>query len=148
MDRLTVVADTAPLLAAANHRDRAHNLAKRLVTGLGSRLVVLDVVMVETDQLLRTRVSPHSARLFLSALHRGDHSPAFLSPGLLRRAAEIDAQYADLRLGLVDASVMAYAERHDLPILTFDFTDFRATRPATGHWHLLVDEELYAREVG
>lgn len=27
-------------------------------------------------------------------------------------------------MGFVDAAIMAYAERHDLPILTFDFEDF------------------------
>ena len=33
-----------------------------------------------------------------------------MTPGLLRRAVELDVQYADLDLGLVDASVMAIAE--------------------------------------
>jgi predicted nucleic acid-binding protein len=111
-------------------------------------LVILDVVMVETDQLLRTRVGRHAARRFLTAVGEGEHATAFLSPDLLRRAIEIDAQHADLQLGLVDASVMAYAERHELPILTFDFADFRAARPAHGHWRLVVDEARYADTVG
>lgn len=72
----------------------------------------------------------------------------FLTPNLLARAVEIDAQFADLNLGLVDASVMAYAERHELPILTFDFRDFRASAPRAGQWHLLVDEDQYAKRVG
>jgi predicted nucleic acid-binding protein len=111
-------------------------------------LVILDVVMVEMDQLLRTRVGRHAARRFLSAVGEGEHAAAFLSPDLLRRAVEIDSQHADLQLGLVDASVMAYAERHELPILTFDFADFRAARPAHGHWRLVVDEARYADAVG
>jgi hypothetical protein len=148
VDRLSVVADTAPLLAAANHRDNAHALAKALVAALGRRLIVLGPVIVETDQLLRTRTSAEGARRFLSALAAGAHSADLLTPGLLRRATEIDAQYASLNLGLVDASVMAYAERHELPILTFDFADFRATRPARGHWRLVVDEARYAESVG
>ena len=41
---------------------------------------------------------------------------------------------------------MAYAERHDaerhdLPILTFDFRDFRATESARGPWRLVLSEE-------
>lgn len=71
----------------------------------------------------------------------------FLGPGLLRRAAAIDDQYADLGLGLVDASVMAIAERHGHPVLTFDFAHFRATRPAGGYWRLVVDESRYADSV-
>jgi hypothetical protein len=88
------------------------------------------------------------ARLFLRALAVGAHSLAFLSPGLLRRAVELDAQYADLDLGLVDASVMAIAERRGLPVLTFDFAHFRATQPAAGHWRLVVDEARYKESVG
>jgi predicted nucleic acid-binding protein len=61
---------------------------------------------------------------------------------------EIDAQHADLDLGLVDATVMAIAERHELPVLTFDFAHFRATRPATGEWRLVVNEAQYAESVG
>ena len=148
MDRLKVVADTGPLLAAAYRNDPAHELAKPLVTALGRNLVVLDPVLVEADQLLRRRFGPHAARSLLASVVAGDHSVDFLTPGLLRRAVEIDAQHADLNLGLVDASVMAYAERHELPILTFDFADFRAARPARGHWRLVVDEARYADAVG
>jgi uncharacterized protein len=147
MDRLKVLADTGPLLAAAYRNDPAHELAWPLVTALGHDLLVLDPVLVEADHLLRQRSGPHAARSLVASIAAGEHLAGFLSPGLLRRASEIDAQYADLNLGFVDASLMAYAERHNLPILTFDFADFRATRPATGHWRLLVDEAAYAREV-
>jgi len=140
---LKVVADTGPLVAAANRGDRAHGLAAALVTRLGRDLVVPVPVMVETDQLLRARVGAGSARLFLRGLADGEHEVASPSAGLLRRAVEIDARYADLDLGLADAFVMAYAERFDVPILTFDFEDFRATAPARGHWRLVVDEPRY-----
>ena len=66
----------------------------------------------------------------------------------MSRAVEIDAQYADLDLGLVDASVMAIAERHNLPVLTFDFAHFRATHPVHGHWRLVVNESQYAAATG
>jgi hypothetical protein len=145
---LKVVADTGPLVAAANRRDRAHGLAAALVTRLGRDLIVPVPVMVETDQLLRARVGAQSARTFLQGLAGGEHQVTFLSAGLLRRAVEIDAGYADLDLGLTDASVMAYAERYDMPILTFDFEDFRATTPARGHWRLVVDDARYRETTG
>ena len=144
---LKAVADTAPLVAAVDRGDRAHGLAKSIVVGLGRRLVVPDTVAVEVDYFVRTRLRAESARLFLSSLADGELSVAFLTPGLLRRAADIDEQYADLGLGLVDASVMAIAERHDLPILTFDYEHFRATKPAAGHWRLVVDEATFEAEV-
>ncbi len=115
---------------------------------VGPELVVLDTVMVETERLLRHRYGAEPARRFLAALVRGEHRTAFLTPGLLERATEIDRQYADLSLGLVDASIMAYAERHDLPILTFDFRDFRATESERGPWRLVLSEEQLRRALG
>lgn len=103
---------------------------------------------VEVDHIVRDRVRTESARLFLRSLAIGDHAVAFMTPGLLRRAVELDAQYADLDLGLVDASVMAVAERHGMPVLTFDFAHFRATRPASGYWRLVVDEAAYSDAIG
>lgn len=105
-------------------------------------------VIVEVDQLVRARVGSRAARSFLGALDAGEHAVAYLSPGILRRAIEIDGRYGDLDLGLADASVMALAERHELPILTFDFEHFRATRPQRGYWTLVVDEARYAESTG
>lgn len=140
---MRVLADTGPIVAAANRRDRAHDLAAALVTQLGRELVILDPVMVEVDQLLRARVNREAGAAFLRAVASGEHLIEFMTQGLVRRAAEIDAKYWDLDLGFVDAALMAYAERHDLPILTFDFEDFRAAPPEGGYWQLVVDEERY-----
>ena len=140
---MRVVADTGPLVAAANRRDEGHELAAALVTSLGRDLVVLDVVVVEVDHLLRSRLGSHAARLFLASLVEGEHLLRFLTPALFGRAAEFDARYEALELGITDGAIMAYAERHRLPILTFDFEHFRATRPSRGFWHLIVDETRY-----
>lgn len=140
---MRVVADTGPLVAAANRRDRAHRLASALVTELGRDLVVPTPVAVEVDQLLRARLGREPAHAFLSALATGEHSVAYVTAALLRATVEFDRRFGDLDLGLVDASVMAIADRHDLPILTFDFEDFRAAFPARGYWRLVVDEARY-----
>lgn len=97
--------------------------------------------------MLRSRGATDSARRFLAALADGTQAVAYLTPGLLRRAIDLEAQYADLELGLVDASVMAIAERHHLPILTFDFAHFRATQSAHGPWRLVISEEQLARAI-
>lgn len=141
---MRVVCDTGPLLVSADRRSRVHRAISGLVNELGSRLVILDVVLAEADYMLRRRVGAQSARALLDAVARGAHSAAFLSPGLLSRAAELDEQYADLGLGLVDTSIMAYAERHRLPILTFDFRHFRATASADGPWRLVLSEAQVA----
>ena len=96
-------------------------LAAELVTRLGRDLIVPGAVIVEVDQLLRSRVGGHAARLFLAALAAGEHLVAFSSAALLRRAAEIDARFADRG---------------------------RAARPVKGYWRLIIDESRYARATG
>ncbi|HZA67542.1 MAG TPA: PIN domain-containing protein [Geminicoccaceae bacterium] len=145
---MRAVCDTGPLVAAADRSEAAHRLAALVVTDLGRDLVIPEPVLVETDHLLRNRLGSIVARAFLTAVADGEHTPAFLSPGLLRRAVAIDAQFADLELGLADAAVMAYAERHDLPILTFDFAHFRATHPRRGQWRLVIEERHHAEATG
>jgi len=66
----------------------------------------------------------------------------------VRRAAELNDKYADLNLGFVDTCVMAIAERHELPILTFDFADFRATESVSGPWRLVLEEHTFRNAVG
>jgi len=144
---MKVLIDTGPLVSAIDTDDPAHRMASTVLERLRRTGIVPSPVMVEVDHLVRKRVGDEAARRFLGTLARGAHEIAYMSSGLIRRAAEVDDRYADLRLGLVDASVMAIAERHNLPILTFDFRDFRATESAHGPWRLAVDERLYAREV-
>jgi predicted nucleic acid-binding protein len=140
------VVDTGPLVAAAYRRDRAHRLAATLVTELGRDALVPEPVVVETDQLLRARLGSHAARAFLRSISDGELTVAYLTPGLLRTAVAIDARFADVDLGFVDASVMAVADRERTPILTFDFADFRAVpRPDGTAWPLLVDEASFGR---
>ena len=110
--------------------------------------MIPDPVIVEVDQLLRSRVGSHAARLFLAAIAAGEHTLVNLTQRLLRRAVELDAAFADLDLGYADGAVMAIAERDRLPVLTFDFEHFRATRPAQGFWRLVIDEHRYQRHLG
>jgi uncharacterized protein len=145
---MRVLCDSGPLVSAIDSRDPAHRLSSALVSRLGRGLLVPVAVAVEVDYFVRKKVGASAGRTFLENLRSGVISVAYMTPGLLRRAVEIDAQYADLSLGLTDACLMSYAERHDVPILTFDFRAFRSTRPASGCWKLVVDEGRYAEAVG
>lgn len=145
---MKVLVDTTPVVAAIHSGDSAHEMAKAAMRKLRRNAVLPSPVLVEADHLVRARSGPTAARLFLRAVARGHHEVAYMTPNLLRRAAELDDKYADLRLGFVDTSVMAIAERHEMPIFTFDFTDFRATESAQGPWPLAIDEHVYEREVG
>jgi len=138
-----VLIDTGPLVSAIDRRDAAHEVAATLIGKLRRNAVVPTPVLVEVDQILRNRAGHAAARAFLKATAGGEREIAYMSAGLVRRATEFDRQYADLELGFVDACVMAFAERHELPIFTFDFRDFRATESAAGPWRLVLDEQAY-----
>jgi predicted nucleic acid-binding protein len=143
---MRVVLDTGPLVAAAIRRDRAHQLAVALLADLGRDALVPEPVLAEADWFLRGRAGPYAGRALLRSAADGEVTVLYLTPGLLRYAAATDARHPDLDLGLVDASVMAIAERERLPILTFDFEDFRAAPRLNGEpWTLLVDESAFAR---
>ena len=145
---MKVLVDTGPLLAALDRRDPAYEMAGAAMKRLRRDAIVPSPVVVEVDHLARKRVGSDSARRFLKHIASGSHEVAYPTAGLMQRAVELDRRYAGLNLGVVDGCVMAIAERHDLPIFTFDFRDFRATESAHGPWRLAVDERLYAREVG
>lgn len=144
---MAILIDTGPLVSAVDRRDPACAMSVAALGRLGRNAIVPSPVVVEVDHLVRERVGPHAARTFLKHIADGSHQVAYMTAGLMQRAAELDRRYADLNLGVVDGCVMAIAERHDLPILTFDFRDFRATESIRGPWRLAVDERLYAREV-
>lgn len=140
---MKVVVDTGPLVAAVNSRDQAHDLAAALVIELGRDLVIPSPVVVEVDYLLRARVGVGSPRSLLRAVAAAEHAVAYLTPELLRRATEIDERFEALDLGFTDAAVMAVAQREQIPVLTFDFEDFRAASSEEGPWRLVVDESRY-----
>ena len=94
-----------------------------------SAIVVPVTVSVEVDYLLRNRQGAIAARRFLDDLDSGTYQSNPVDEDVLSRAIAIDAQYADADLGLVDASVIAVAERLGADaILTLDHAHFRLVR--------------------
>ena len=144
---MQIVIDTGPLVSALDRSDPAHAISAATLRRLRRVGVVPSPVMVEVDHLVRRRVGDEAARRFLKTVAGGAHEIAYMTSGLMRRAVEVDAKYASLGIGLVDASVMAIAERHDMPIFTFDFRDFRATESTAGPWRLAIGEDVFRREI-
>jgi uncharacterized protein len=105
-------------------------------------------VIVEVDQIVRARMSGDAARSFLDALVRAILVRVPIDRGLFDRAVEYDRKYPGLGLGIVDASIMALAERERAVVLTFDFRDFRATKPLRGgFWRLAIHEDRFRKIV-
>lgn len=126
---MTLVCDTTVLYAALDRRERRHReCAKLLATS--DALVVPSPALVEIDQLAQRRGVPSATTALLAGLADGSFLVA--SPDLedYARIADLVERYADLPLGLVDASVVAIAERlEEVTIATLDRRDFSVVRP-------------------
>ena len=126
-----VVVDTGVLFAAADRRDRDHQVCVALLDAHSSDDLVLPVpVAVEAAWLIEHRLGPEVEAAFVTSLVAGDFTLCDLEAGDWSRVAELLGRYVDLRLGLVDASVIALAERLSIDtIATLNHRDFAVVRP-------------------
>lgn len=128
-----IIVDTGPLVAAALSGDTNHRRCVELFTSLhlnNEQLVVPDFVVTEVCFLLEREGGPKLEAGFVRSLAAGDFVLAQADADGLERIAELITTYADLPLGLVDASVVALAERLGVQeIATLDRRHFSVVRP-------------------
>lgn len=106
------VADTSALVASVDKRDRNHERCLALVSERAVDGIVVPVtVAVEVDYLLRSRTSPKVARAFATDLDAGRYILEPVDADLYATAVDLDNQFADLDLGIVDGTVIAAARR-------------------------------------
>jgi predicted nucleic acid-binding protein len=98
--------------------------------------IVPGLVLAEVDWHLRKRRAD-MARL-LREVTQGTYAYEPVTVDDVARAAQVDKKFADLALGIVDASIVALAERLDVRrILTID-ADFSAVRMG-GRWSMAFE---------
>ena len=86
--------------------------------------------MTEVAYLLGDRIGPHAELALARSLERGELLVEPVLDADWPRVAELTEQYTDLPLGIVDASVVALAERRNLDtIATLDHRHFGTVRP-------------------
>ena len=128
---MALICDTGPLLAALDAADPDHERCARLLIDANEDLVVPTLVLAELDYWCGRRLPPDAWLIFLEDLLAGAYrieSPTSMD---LARCRELQARYADLSLGVVDASIVALTERLTEPkVATLDQRHFRAVRPA------------------
>lgn len=126
-----LLCDTGVLLAAGNVKDEHHHACLKLLRQAGGPLLVPSPVMGEVGYLLESRVGPPQAEVtFLKSFGGNGFHVAELEDEDLPRMAELVERYIDLPLGLVDAAVIAIAERLGLSeVATVDQRHFRVVRP-------------------
>jgi len=127
-----IVADTGAILALVDAGDAHHRAVRSLYEEHPAAWVLPWAILPEVDYLLGRHVSARARRLFVDDLAAGAFAVEWGAPADLERAAELDRRYATLGLGLVDAAVMAVAERLGADaIATLDLRHFGAVALAT-----------------
>lgn len=125
-----LVVDAGPLVAAAATRDRHHEACLEMLSQATGPIVVPVLVVTEAAYLLEDRIDPAAERAFAGAIRRGELTVEPVEPSDWARIEDLLEQYADLGLGIVDASVVAACERLDQRTLaTLDRRHFGAVRP-------------------
>ncbi len=125
-----LVLDTGPILALLDGADADHGRCLRMVDNVREDLVVPVVVLVEVDYWARKRLGEAAWSTFVEDVAEGAYRLESLTVADLTRAAELERRYANLDLGLVDASVVALCERlGETKVATLDHRDFSVVQP-------------------
>lgn len=122
-----LIVDTGPLYAAADRRDRHHRACVDLLVGAERPLVVPALVVGELGCLLADRLGPEAEQALARSIESGELQVESVLDSEWRRISEL----ADQQLGIVDASLVALAERLRVDTLaTLDHRHFGPVRPA------------------
>lgn len=130
-----IVADTGAIVALIDRSDRHHEALMAAYEADPSRWVLPWAILPEVDYLVGKYMGPRAEEAFLADLADGVFRVEWGREADLKRARAIVRQYRALEIGLVDAVVIAVAERlRASAIATLDLRHFGAVtithRPA------------------
>jgi uncharacterized protein len=125
-----LVVDTSVLYAVADGSDNDHDACDELLGTFAGDLVVPTPVVVESSWLICHCLGAAAEASFLRSVTSGELRREDLTDADWDRSLALVEGYADLALGLVDASIVATAERLGVTsIATLNHRDFRVVRP-------------------
>lgn len=128
---MSLVLDTGIVYALIDSDDPYHDACRELIGGAREELVLPAPTLVEIDYWCRKVAGPDAFQLLVDDIVAGSYRLVELEPRGYQRAAALEAQYADLRLGLVDAAVIATCEQlGETKVATLDRRHFSVVRPA------------------
>lgn len=128
-----IVADTSGLLALFNRAEPSHAVAVAAVRAQRDPLVVSPFVVAELDFLVAKRIGPAAAVAVVRELAGGAYLLPALDDGDLKVAADVMERFADLSIGVADASLVVLADRFvTRRVLTLDHRHFGVLRTLDG----------------
>jgi predicted nucleic acid-binding protein len=130
---VTLVIDTAPLVALADQREPRRDEILQILRAERGKLFIPAPVTAEIDYLLGKRFGRPARRAFLEDLAAQRYETPVLDSRDYEAALDLDRRYADLNLGLADLAVAVLARKLDTRrVLTFDERHFRVVLPLQG----------------
>jgi uncharacterized protein len=128
-----IVLDTGGLYAALDGNEALHGRAVAALASARPPRVLSLFVLAELDSLIATRVGHAAQMALVDEVTRGAYQLEPFSADDVSEARRMMERYADLRIGLADASVVVLAHRHrTLDLLCTDERHFRALRGPGG----------------
>ena len=122
-----IVADTGAIIALLDRDDAHHATLRELCERRPREWRLPWAILPEVDYLAAAHLGDAVAAAFLDDVVSGAFSVDWGEPADLERARDLNRRYRSLRLGLVDAVVMAVAERRKASaIATLDVRHFAA----------------------
>ena len=124
-----ILLDTSGLLSALDQSQRYHHECATLLAEASAPLLLSPFVLAELDYLVMRHVGRRAQAALLDEVARGAYQLEPFGAVDVARAKEVVEQYADLEIGLADASIVVLARRHTIAdVLTLDQRHFRAMR--------------------
>lgn len=124
-----IVADTGAIVALVDADDRHHAEVRELYFDDPDAWVLPWAILPEVDYLLATHIGPRAEAAWLADLADGAFAIEWGRQEDLAAADALHQRYRALKLGLVDATVIAVAERlRAEAIATLDVKHFGAVR--------------------
>lgn len=124
--------DTSAIVAFMNARDRQHVAVRAWLEAETDDLATTPMIVAEADHLVASRGGRAASAALRADLAAGAYSVEWW-PAAMSAAVRVADRYADMDLGLADASLVILAERMGtVDVATLDERHFRALRPLSG----------------
>ena len=138
-----ILVDTSGLLAALFPDQRHHEAAARVVSELDGPFVLSPFVLAEIDYLIAKLAGTETELALLDEVATGAYRLAKFGAGDVALARNVIEEYAELGIGLADASLVMLGERLGArSLLTLDERHFRAIRGPGGKPFRILPADL------
>ncbi|MDQ2828558.1 MAG: PIN domain-containing protein [Chloroflexota bacterium] len=127
---MAIVVDTNVLFALVNASDEDHRRVVAFIESTDDVLILPVTVLPEIDYLITKNLDIRTELGLLRDVAAGGYRLEGVTSDDITRCVQLIDQYADSDIGLVDASIVAVAERLNITrILTLDHRHFSLIRP-------------------